>query len=70
MSKKAIETIVYLIALVLMIIRVDFWWWGTKIYPIYGGWITVPMIYQFCIWAVGYVLVLIICKTVWPADEA
>ncbi|MFH0975945.1 MAG: hypothetical protein V1874_09205 [Spirochaetota bacterium] len=69
-NRKGIEAFVYVVAAILCVIRIDFWWWGTKIYPIYAGWITVPMIYQFFIWLAGTALVYIICFTVWPEDEA
>ncbi len=69
MSKKTILTIVYVAAVVLLFIRVDFWWWGTKIHPIFAGWITLPMLYQLGIWMVGVVLVFIVCFAVWK-DEA
>jgi hypothetical protein len=72
MSKKGLEAFLYVAAAILMIIRIDFWWWGTKIHPIIAGWLTIPMLYQFLIWLAGYVLVLILCFRVWDveADEA
>ena len=62
------ETLIYILAGVLLVIRVDFWWWGTKIKPIIAGWLTIPMLYQFFIWAVGVILVYIVCLVVWK-DE-
>jgi hypothetical protein len=69
MSKKGLEVVVYIIAAILMIIRIDFWWWGTKIHPIIAGWLTIPMLYHFAIFCVGYALVLIICFVIWD-DKA
>lgn len=68
MKPKSILTIVYIVAIVLLFLRIDFWWWGTKIHPIIAGWITVPMLYQIGIWAVGVALVYLVCFTVWK-DE-
>jgi hypothetical protein len=68
MSRKGIEAFIYVLACVLLIIRVDFWWWGTKIQPIIAGWLTIPMLYQLFIWAAGVVLVYIVCLVVWK-DE-
>lgn len=62
------ELIVYLCAAILLVIRVDLWWWGKKIYPILLGWITIPMIYQFCIWFIGFLLVIYLCNAVWGKD--
>ena len=68
MKPKSILTIVYVVAVALLFLRVDFWWWGTKIQPILAGWITIPMLYQLAIWAVGVVLVYTVCMVVWK-DE-
>ena len=68
MSKNALLKIVYALAVVLLFLRVDFWWWGTKIHPIIAGWITLPMLYQLGIWVVGVILVYIVCLVVWK-DE-
>lgn len=69
MNKRLLLTIVYIVSIVLLFLRVDFWWWGEKIHPVFAGWITVPMIYQLGIWAVGVVLVYIVCLVVWKEDE-
>ncbi len=68
MSKGTKAGIVYFLAAVLMIIRIDLWWWGTKIHPIIAGWLTIPMLYQFAIWVAGYILVLIICFCIWDTE--
>jgi hypothetical protein len=68
MSKKGLEAVVYVIAAILMIIRIDFWWWGTKIHPIMAGWLTIPMLYHFFIFLAGYALVLIICFVIWDTE--
>lgn len=68
MQKKRILTFVYIAAIALLFLRVDVWWWGKKIHPIIGGWITVPMLYQLGIWAIGVALVYTVCFVVWK-DE-
>ncbi|HOV90414.1 MAG TPA: hypothetical protein PKW07_06835 [Syntrophorhabdaceae bacterium] len=68
MRKHWKEIIIYIIAAILLIVRVDFWWWGKKIYPFILGWITVPMIYQFLIWVAGFGLVSYICFSLWGKD--
>jgi hypothetical protein len=70
MNPKSILTIVYIIAIALLFLRVDFWWWGTKVQPVLAGWITVPMLYQLGIWAVGVVLVFTVCLVVWKDEPA
>jgi len=68
MRKHWKEIIVYLCAAILLIIRVDLWWWGKKIYPLILDWITVPMIYQFFIWLAGFALVAYVCFALWDKD--
>jgi hypothetical protein len=70
-QSKSLEALIYVIAGIILIVRIDFWWWGKKIHPIIAGWLTIPMIYQFFLWAVGYALVLIVCFKIWDteADE-
>ncbi|MCX8110530.1 MAG: hypothetical protein N3D15_04710 [Syntrophorhabdaceae bacterium] len=68
MSKHWKEILVYICAAILLIIRVDLWWWGKKIYPLVFGWITIPMIYQFLIWIAGFGLVSYICYSLWDKD--
>lgn len=63
------EIMVYLCAAILLIIRVDIWWWGKKIYPLILGWITIPMIYQFLIWVAGFVLVSYVCFVLWKDPD-
>ncbi|MBN1308942.1 MAG: hypothetical protein JXA18_13550 [Chitinispirillaceae bacterium] len=70
MSNKALLTFVYVLAVVLLFIRIDLWWWGTKIHPIIAGWITLPMLYQLGIWAAGVALIFIVCFAVWKDDSA
>lgn len=57
--------IIYLLSVVLMVLRVDWWWWGTKIEPFIAGWLTIPMLYQLGIWAAGTTLVFWLCLGVW-----
>lgn len=68
MSKRRKEIIVYGLAALLMIIRVDLWWWGEKIHPLIFGWITIPMLYQFLIWFAGCALVFYTCIALWDKD--
>jgi hypothetical protein len=69
MSKKTILTVVYILATILLFVRVDLWWWGTKIQPIIAGWITLPMLYQLGIWLAGSILLYVLCYAVWTDDE-
>ena len=68
-SRKTTLTIIYVLSIVLMVIRVDWWWWGTKIQPLYAGWLSVPMLYQIGIWLAGTGLVFWLCMTVWDKQE-
>lgn len=56
------------ISAALMIFRVDWWWWGTKIEPLMFGWLSVPMLYQLFIWLAGWALVLWICS-IWKRED-
>ena len=69
MSKKTILTIVYILAILLLFVRIDLWWWGTKIHPIMAGWITLPMLYQLGVWVAGVILVYIVCLCVWNENR-
>jgi len=60
---------VYLLAAVLMVIRVDFWWWGQEMPFVLFGWLSLPMLYQFAIWLVGYILVLYTAQVLWADDD-
>ncbi|MBI4456880.1 MAG: hypothetical protein HY644_13420 [Acidobacteria bacterium] len=63
------ESIVYLLAAILMFIRVDLWWWG-KITPVVlFGWIDVAMLYQIGIWFVGWLLVVYTANKIWGDHE-
>lgn len=63
--KRRWELVVYLLALVLMIIRVDWWWWGWKTEPYIFGWLTWPMLYQVGILLAGWLLVCFTVKYLW-----
>ena len=54
-ARKRREKWVYLLAAVLMIIRVDIWWWGREMPLVFLGWLSVPMLYQFGIWLAGWI---------------
>lgn len=56
-------------AVLLMLIRVDFWWWGEVTRPVLFGWLTVPMLYQLGIWAAGWLLVLYSTDRLWSDSE-
>ena len=64
-KRRKRERLVYLLAAILMIIRVDFWWWGREMPLVLFGFINLPMLYQFGIWVVGYCLVLYTIKNIW-----
>ncbi len=68
-SFRATLTIIYILSVVLMVIRVDWWWWGTKIHPLIGGWLSVPMLYQVGIWLAGTGLVFWLCIGVWGKQD-
>ncbi|MEW6275066.1 MAG: hypothetical protein AB1556_08135 [Bacillota bacterium] len=59
------ELAVYLVAFILMIVRVDWWWWGWKIEPYVFGWLTLPMLYQVGIWLIGWLLIYFVVKYLW-----
>ena len=64
-AKRKNIWIVYLLAAILMIIRVDFWWWGQEMPLVLFGWLSIPMLYQFGIWVAGFLLVLYVAKYIW-----
>ncbi len=59
---------VYVIAVLLMIFRVDIWWWGEDMPMILFGWINLPMLYQFGVWACGYALVIYVALKIWKEE--
>ena len=61
--------IVYVIAALLMFVRVDYWWWGKDMPMILFGWISLPMLYQVGIWLAGYLLVLYVATKIWTDEE-
>lgn len=63
------HTLVFGAAALLMIIRVDFWWWGDAGAPLVFGWLTVPMLYQLGIWLCGWLLVLYTAGRLWSDSE-
>lgn len=65
MRRLIFHTVIYFLAGVLLIIRADWWWWGEKIYPLIGGWLSIPMIYQLLIWLCGYILVILTVYKLW-----
>jgi len=64
-AKQKSVWIVYLLAAILMIIRVDFWWWGKEMPLVLFGWLSIPMLYQFGIWVAGFLLVLYVANYIW-----
>ena len=52
-----------LIAAALMILRVDFWWWGVAMPPVLFDAVNLPMLYQFAIWVAGWALVVYTVNT-------
>ena len=61
--------IVYVIAALLMFVRVDYWWWVKDMPLILFGWINLPMLYQAGIWLAGYLLVLYVATKIWTDEE-
>jgi len=68
-QKSTLNFFMYLLFAVLLIIRVDWWWYGWKIEPFVFGWLTYPMLYQLFIWFVGWMVVIITCKYLWSDGE-
>jgi hypothetical protein len=61
--------LVYALAVLLMFVRIDYWWWGKSMPMILFDWINLPMLYQFFIWAVGYLLVIFTANRIWVDDD-
>ncbi|MBI4520361.1 MAG: hypothetical protein HY701_05965 [Gemmatimonadetes bacterium] len=55
--------IVGLLALLLMLVRVDFWWWGVNMPPVLFGSINLPMLYQGVLWLAGWALTVYAVNT-------
>ena len=68
-KRRSRERLVYVLAVILMIIRVDIWWWGEEMPLVLFGWINVPMLYQFAIWVAGFALVLYTVKYIWVDEQ-
>ena len=61
--------IIYALAVILMIIRVDIWWWGeTQPLDVFG-WLNAPMLYQLGIWLVGWMLVIYVARFIWTEED-
>ncbi len=63
------EKVIYSLAAILIIIRVDIWWWGEEMPLVLFGWLNLPMLYQFGIWLAGWLLVLYTVKYIWVDDQ-
>lgn len=63
------HALVFSAAALLMIVRVDFWWWGDPSPALVFGWLTVPMLYQLGIWLGGWALVLYTASHLWRDSE-
>ncbi len=61
--------IIYGLAVILIIIRVDIWWWGEEMPLVLFGWLNLPILYQFGIWLAGWLLVLYTVKFIWVDDQ-
>jgi hypothetical protein len=68
-SHRSQLLLIYFLSVILMIIRVDWWWWGKKIDPLFGGWLSIPMLYQLGIWIAGTGLVFWLCIGVWKQSD-
>jgi len=60
--------VVYTLAVVLMLIRVDYWWWHEQLPLSFFGWMNAAMVYQIGIWLVGWLLVIYVARFVWKED--
>jgi hypothetical protein len=56
-----------LLAALLMVLRVDFWWWGTAMPPVLFDTLNLPMLYQLAIFVAGWALVIYTVNT--PAAQ-
>jgi hypothetical protein len=54
--RKKQAWIVGSLALLIMVVRVDFWWWGEVMPPVLFGTVNLPMLYQGVLWAAGWAL--------------
>lgn len=68
-QKNILNIFMYFIVAILLIIRVDWWWYGAKIEPLVLGWLTYPMLYQLGIWLVGWLVVIVTCKYLWTEGD-
>ena len=68
-SNRCSVIIAAYLAIILMIIRVDLGWWGEEMPMVLFGWLNLPMLYQFGMWVVGYLLVLYTVKYIWVDDQ-
>jgi len=68
-QRSTLNFFMYLIAVILMVIRVDWWWYGKKVGPFVFGWLSYPMLYQLGIWLAGWIVVIITCKYLWADGE-
>lgn len=69
MKRTTKECIVYALAVILMLIRADFWWWGKDFRPLLFNWLSWPEIYQLLIWLAGYALVAYTVYSVWEDSD-
>jgi hypothetical protein len=51
------------LVMLVMIVRVDIWWWGEPMPPVLFGVFNLPMLYQFALWVVGWALVIYTANT-------
>ena len=69
MDTRAQLRIIYALAVILMIVRVDLWWWGEDLPLIFFGWLNAPMLYQLGIWFVGWMLVIYVARVIWTEKD-
>jgi hypothetical protein len=69
MKRTTKELIVYALALILIFIRADFWWWGRDFKPLLFRWLSWPEIYQLLIWLAGYALVAYTVLHIWKDTD-
>jgi hypothetical protein len=60
--RRRVWTIAALV-LLLMIVRVDFWWWGADMPPVLFGTFNLPMLYNLVIFLAGWALVVYTANT-------
>lgn len=52
-----------ILVLLVMVLRVDYWWWGQEMPPVLFGVFNLPMLYNLLIFLAGWALVVYTTNT-------